>query len=207
MARRSTGSLVLGAVLVTAAVYAGYRYLEKDKRRGVRVGVSPYGVDYANDADARSDKRPSARLFLIKPYQIFNPGGATRPFEIDAQGAPTGRPLILPGEQAVPGGVVVSGQSGPAIVGGQSGPALVGGQSGPALVGGQSGPALVGGQSGPALVGAWGHGGFGHGGFGHGGFGHGGYGHPWHHHHHPHFQQQQQQPEPDPMMDPMMPQM
>src|SRR5271166_1042188 len=174
MARRSTGSLVLGAVLVTAAVYAGYRYLEKDKassRRAIRVG-GPYGLDYVNGADARSDKRAPASMYLLKPYQIFNPGGGMRPFEIDAQGAPTGRTLILPGEPAALGGVVVSGQSGPAIVGGQSGPAIVGGQSGPAIVGGQSGPAIVGGQSGPAIVGhdfgrGWGSGhGFGGHGFG-----------------------------------------
>ena len=216
MARRhSTGSLVLGAVLVTAAVYAGYRYLEKDKKRGVRVGIGARGfVDYANDADARSDKRPYGLMYLVKPYQIFNPGGGIRPFEIDAQGQPTNRPLILPGEPPQAGGVVVSGQSGPAIVGGQSGPAIVGGQSGPAIVGGQSGPAIVGGQSGPAIVGhGWGHD-FGHHDFGRGGFGHdprlehrdrdrhveafvGRYGH---HFHHPHYA-------PPPMMDPNAPQM
>jgi len=192
MARhRSTGSLVLGAVLVTAAVYAGYRYLEKDKRRGIRVG-GPHGLDYVNDADSRSDKRASASMYLMKPYQIFNPGGGMRPFEIDAQGAPTGRALILPGEPATPGGVVVSGQSGPAIVGGQSGPAIVGGQSGPAIVGGQTGPAIVGnygyGHQDPRMnrdrhvhdfVGRYGH-----------------------HFHHPHYP-----PPPDPMMDPNAPQM
>jgi hypothetical protein len=175
--RRSTGSLVLGAVLVTAAVYAGYRYLEKDKKRGIRVGGA-HGLDYVNDADARSDKRASASMYLMKPYQIFNPGGGMRPFEIDAQGAPTGRALILPGEPATAGGVVVSGQSGPAIVGGQSGPMITGGQSG------------------PSIVGAWDYAGYGHGHGGHGGH----YGH-----HHPHYPPPPP-PDPDPMMDPNAPQ-
>jgi hypothetical protein len=130
--RKKTKNLLLGA-LGLGALYAGYRYFTDKSSSHHRVGVTR-GLDYSNPADARSDKRPE-KMYLLAPYQIFNPGGGLRPFEIDAQGAPTGRVLVLPGEASVPGAVVVSGQTGPAIVGGQYGPAIVGGQAGPAIVG------------------------------------------------------------------------
>ncbi len=94
--------------------YAWYRHVEKSKEpsgppvrrgrggfqaKGYFAGASIYGVDYVSDGDARSDHRPEARMFLVKPYQIFNPGGGMRPFEIDAVGQETGRKLVLPGEQ------------------------------------------------------------------------------------------------------------
>lgn len=140
--RKKTKNLLLGG-LGLVGLYVGYRYVTGRPVLGMhRVGAGR-GLDYANPSDARSDHRPN-RMWFLQPYQIFNPGGGMRPFEIDAQGAPTGRVLVLPGESPTPGAVVVSGsatherqhrrghrhhtgiQSGPAIVGGQSGPAIVG---------------------------------------------------------------------------------
>lgn len=121
----------VGALLLVGAGlggYALYRHFSKKggsefhhhggspSARGYFTGAGSHGVDYVDPADSRRDARSGGRnLYYLKPYQILNIGPGMRPMEIDAQGAPTGRVLVLPGESSgglEPGSYVFVGQGG-----------------------------------------------------------------------------------------------
>jgi hypothetical protein len=99
----------LYTIIAAAAVVGGYALYrrEKDKERVAGPGPEHVGwehsyVDYQNPADCETDQRYE-RNFFVRPYQIFNPGGEIRPFEIDAHGQPTGRQVVMPGESPTVG--------------------------------------------------------------------------------------------------------
>ncbi len=107
----SAGLYAALAVGVGLGAYALYRASESDGKVKTKITTTGAGtwVDYKNPADATSDKRPEA-AYLVKPYQILNAGGGTRPMEVDAQGQPTGRMLQLPGEPAGKNSILVGAE-------------------------------------------------------------------------------------------------
>jgi hypothetical protein len=115
----SAGLYALLAVGTGLGTYALYRRNQKQAAAATRgffgrVGLEHQAVDYQNPADCVTDNRPE-RDELVRPYQIYCPGGETRPYEIDAHGQPTGRQLVMPGESPTVGSpadyVLVAGPS------------------------------------------------------------------------------------------------
>jgi hypothetical protein len=144
---------------------------EPSNPSAILVGLDHHVVDYQNPADAETDSR-SERDNFIRPYQVYNPGGDIRPFEVDAHGQPTGRQLVMPGESPTvgdPSSYIMVGHGAPLVSPDDQCWCSQG--EGQPLYPCACGDPNVAVQEPAHMVGA--HGGFGGGHFGHGGFGRG----------------------------------